>query len=542
MIAASRFATSGATHPSAMTTATDAPAAFLGHPGSNFLGHPKGLYVCFFTELWERFSFYGMKALLFFYVTKYHLFPDAEGYLLLGTYAGLAYALPVIGGLLADRYLGIRKAVVFGGLLLCAGHFGMAFEGTQAARVGEVVTRDAFAIQVFYASLALIIMGVGFLKPNISTIVGRLYAAGDARRDSGFTLFYMGINIGAFTSALLCGWLGEAFGWAYGFGAAGVGMLVGLGVFLWGQPHLHGAAEPPNPPNLREKVLGLPREWAIYAGALAGVAVVQQVLQAKLTLLKTFELTATEAVAFGMTAVLFFWFVRFTLKDCTAEERARMWVLMALTAVSVLFWGLYEQSYGTWNAFADRVMNRTGLGVEWSAAQLTALGGFFIFVLSPIFAWLWPRLDARGLNPSAAAKFGGGLVFAGLAMGCLVLAAKFPEANGKAALGWFVLAYFVLEVGEMILSPIGLSAVTQLSVPRVVSLMMGVWFLASAFGEMLAGRFGTLAAIPEGATVTTAEALTQFAELFTLLMWIGLVSGALMLAVTPLLNRAVRAR
>lgn len=217
-----------------------------------------------------------------------------------------------------------------------------------------------------------------------------------------------------------------------------------------------------------------------------------------------------------------------------------MGVLMVLIAVSTVFWGLYEQSYGSWNAFADRSLNRNGFGVDWSAAQLTALGGFFIFVLSPIFAWLWPRLDARGINPSIPAKFGWALVFSGLAMGCLVLAAKFPEANGKAALWWFVLAYFVLEVGEMILSPIGLSAVTQLSVPRVVSLMMGVWFLASAFGEMLAGRFGTLAALPEGETITAAAALAQFSSLFSLLMWIGLGSGALMLAATPWLRRALQ--
>ncbi|MES2682608.1 MAG: peptide MFS transporter [Pseudomonadota bacterium] len=506
----------------------------------DFLGHPKGLYVCFFTELWERFSFYGMKALLFFYVTKYHLFPDEDGYLLLGTYAGLAYALPVIGGLLADRFLGMRKAVIFGALLLCLGHFGMAYEGAAATRIGDVVVRDALAIQVFYGSLALIIMGVGFLKPNISTIVGKLYREGDARRDSGFTLFYMGINIGAFTSALVCGWLGEAYGWGYGFGAAGIGMLLGLAVFIWGQPHLQGAAEPPSLPLLRGKWLGVSREWLIYGSALLGVLLVQQVLQAKLTLLKTFELTATEAVAFAMTAVLFVWFVRFTLKGCTPSERARMWVLMALIAVSTVFWGLYEQSYGSWNAFADRALNRQGLGVDWSAAQLTALGGFFIFALSPIFAWLWPRLDARGLNPSVPAKFGFALIFSGLSMGCLVLAAKFPEANGKAALWWFVLAYFVLEVGEMILSPIGLSAVTQLSVPRVVSLMMGVWFLASAFGEMLAGRFGTLAAIPEGETVTTAAALITFGDLFTLLMWIGLGSGMAMLMVTPMLRRALQ--
>lgn len=508
-------------------------------PSTDFWGHPKGLYVCFFTELWERFSFYGMKALLFFYVTKYHLFADEDGYLLLGTYAGLAYALPVIGGLLADRYLGMRKAVIFGAVLLCAGHFGMAYEGAAATRIGDEVVRDALAIQVFYGSLALIIMGVGFLKPNISTIVGQLYREGDARRDSGFTLFYMGINIGAFLSAFVCGWLGETYGWGYGFGAAGIGMLLGLAVFVLGQSHLQGKAEPPSLPLLRGRVMGISREWLIYLGALIGVVLVQQVLQAKLTVLAAYELTGTEAVAFAMTIGLFVWFVRFTLQRCTPSERSRMWVLMALMAVSTVFWGLYEQSYGTWNAFADRVLNRQGAGVDWSAAQLTALGSFFIFVLSPLFAWLWPRLDARGLNPSVPAKFGLALIFAGLAMGCLVLAAKFPEANDKAALWWFVLAYFVLEVGEMILSPIGLSAVTQLSVPRVVSLMMGVWFLASAFGEMLAGRFGTLAAIPEGETVTTAEALIKFADLFSLLMWVGIGSGLAMLLATPLLRRAL---
>ncbi len=509
---------------------------------NEFLGHPKGLYVCFFTELWERFSFYGMKTLLFFYITKYHLFTDEAGYLLLGTYGGLAYALPVIGGLLADRYLGMRKAVVFGGILLVLGHFGMAFEGTQARQVDGAVVQDAGAIQAFYFSLALIIMGVGFLKPNISTIVGRLYAANDPRRDSGFTLFYMGINIGAFVSSLLCGWLGETLGWKYGFGAAGVGMLAGLGVFLYGQRHFHGHAEPADAARLREPLLaGLTREWLIYLGALAGIVLVWQVLQAKLSFLAAAELTATEAVAFAGALMLGAWFVWYSLVRCTAAERRAMWQLMLLIVVSILFWGLYEQTYGSWNAFSDRVMNREALGIEWTAGQLTALGGFFIFVLSPIFAWLWPRLDARGWNPSAPAKFGWGLICAGLAMGVLVYAAANPEANGKTWFWWFVLAYLVLEVGEMVLSPIGLAAVTTLSVPRVVSLMMGVWFLASAFGEMLAGRFGTLAAIEDnGATLDVPQALAIYSGLFRQLMWIGLISGGLLLAVAAWLSRGER--
>ncbi|MCI0750035.1 MAG: peptide MFS transporter [Nevskiales bacterium] len=502
-------------------------------------GHPKGLYVCFFTEMWERFSFYGMKTLLFFYITKYHLFTDEAGYLLLGTYGGLAYALPVAGGLLADRYLGLRKAVVLGGILLCLGHFGMALEGERARLMDGTVMRDATAVQTFYFSLALIIVGVGFLKPNISTLVGRVYPENDPRRDSGFTWFYMGINAGAFVSSLVCGYLGEVYGWSYGFGAAGIGMLIGLSVFLRGQRHFLGRAEPPQPLRLRQRVLpGLNLEWTIYAGSGLGVLAVWQILQMKLAFLAASGLTATEIVALVLALALGGWFVWYTAARCSIHERAQMWTLMILIAVSTVFWGLYEQTYGSWNAFADRVMNRDALGTTWTAGQLTALGAFFILALSPFFAWLWPFLDKRGLNPGAPAKFAWGLVCAGLAMGVLAYAAAHPAANGKAGFWWLVLAYFVLEVGEMVLSPIGLAAVTTLSVGRVVSLMMGVWFLASAFGEMLAGRLGSLAAIEDtGAALNITAALATYGGLFTLLMWIGLGAGALLLATVPWIRR-----
>ncbi len=199
-------------------------------------GHPKGLYICFATELWERFSFYGMKYLLLLYLTKYHLFSDAAGLGVLGSYASLVYAMPVLGGLVADRFIGMRKAVTFGGALLVLGHLGMAFEGDAARQTTDGIVRDDGALSIFYLSLALIVVGVGFLKPNISTVVGKLYPEGDPRRDAGFTIFYMGINIGAFAATLLCGWLGEVYGWAWGFGAAGIGMLIGLIFFQWGQP------------------------------------------------------------------------------------------------------------------------------------------------------------------------------------------------------------------------------------------------------------------------------------------------------------------
>ncbi len=248
----------------------------------DFLGHPKGLYVCFATEMWERFSFYGMKFILLLYLTKYHLFSDNHGLDILGAYAGLVYALPVIGGLVADRYLGTRRAVLFGGILLCIGHFLMAFEGQQAVHypagtqlvdaltlatgetlpagtvLTEAVTRqDTAALSIFYTAIAFIVIGVGFLKPNISVIVGKLYAENDPRRDSGFTLFYMGINVGALVATLVCGWLGETYGWKYGFGLAGVGMIIGLITFLFGQRYLNGYAESPAPEWLASKYAGI---------------------------------------------------------------------------------------------------------------------------------------------------------------------------------------------------------------------------------------------------------------------------------------------
>ncbi|MBC8067669.1 MAG: MFS transporter [Deltaproteobacteria bacterium] len=507
----------------------------VGTRDDELFGHPKGLYYCFFTELWERFSFYGMKALLFFYVTKYHRFDDGAGYLLLGTYGGLAYALPVVGGMLADRWLGMRKAVVLGGMLLCLGHFGMAYEGHAATVVDGVIVRDTFALQVFYLSLALIIVGVGFLKPNISTIVGRLYPEDDPRRDAGFTIFYMGINVGAFASSLVCGWLGETWGWGWGFGAAGVGMLVGLAGFLAGRRHLHGHAEPPDPAALRERwKLGLSREHWIGIGALAMVLVAWRVLQLELAIFADKSVTATEVVAIAMGVALVIWFVLF-VRRCTRVERDQMLVLVALTATSVVFWALYEQTYGSWNAFSDRTMNREALGTTWTAAQLLSLGALYIFLLSPLFAWLWPWLAARGRHPSTPTKFACSLVLAGAAMAILAWAAEHPGDDGLAGLWSLVLAYFVLELGEMMLSPIGLAAVTTLSVPRVVSLMMGVWFLASAFGEILAGRLGSMAAMPEG--TSTEVALATFAELFRLLTWIGLGCGLAFLLLGPALRR-----
>ncbi|MDE2406886.1 MAG: peptide MFS transporter [Xanthomonadaceae bacterium] len=556
----------------------------------DFLGHPKGVFVCFFTEMWERFSFYGMKALLLLYLLKHHRFSDDMGYDLIGAYGGLVYAVPVIGGLLADRWLGMRKAVVLGGVLLCLGHLGMAVEGADARVVNGVVVRDEAALQVFYLSLALIIMGVGFLKPNISTIVGKLYAEDDPRRDSGFTLFYAGINVGGLFAGLICAFLGESYGWKYGFGAAGIGMLAGLGMFLWGQKYLHGHAEPRNPAKLRERVGPLPREGWIYLGACAGVAVVWQLIQRSWTVHGAMHLVALAFAA---------WFVWFVARQCSKVEREQMIVLLVTIFGVLMFFTLYEQTYGSWLTFTDRLLTKDMFpslvsdasgSLPWSlyvmlasvplmvlalrasdggkraqarwlvavlvlgmaaacvrdvvlvpqtAGSLTFLGSFFIVLLSPLFAWLWPWLEARGRNPGKPMKSAIGLLFAALSFLPLIAAAKIAGSGALASVWWLVLAYCILEIDEMCLSPIGLSAVTQLSVARVVGLMMGGFWLATAYSEVLAAQFGKLASleVAEGGHVDMTTAAAKYGDLFQLLLWVGLGSALVFLLLAPLLRR-----
>ncbi|MCB1678725.1 MAG: oligopeptide:H+ symporter [Halioglobus sp.] len=500
---------------------------------TGFFGHPRGLFVCFATELWERFSFYGMKYLLLLYLTKYHLFSDSHGLEVLGGYAALVYAMPVIGGLLADRYLGMRRAVVFGGILLVLGHLGMAVEGEQARSVGDAIIRDEGTLQVFYFSLALIVIGVGFLKPNISTIVGRLYAPGDPRRDAGFTIFYMGINLGAFCATLLCGYLGETYGWRYGFGAAGIGMLLGLITFLSGQKHLHGHGEPGAQAAARlarKSPLGISTQYTIYLCGLLGVVAAWQMLQfrgAVGTALNTLSL----AVLLGLG-----WFIAV---KCNPIERSRMLVLVVLTMSTVVFWALFEQGAASMTLYADRVMDRSILGLHLTAAQFGSLNALFIFVFAPLFAWLWTALGRRGLEPSTPVKFALGIAQAGLGFGALVAGAASPDEAGLVAAYWMVLAYLLHTTGELCLSPVGLSAVTKLAVPSVVGVMMGAWFLATAYSQFVAVQLAKLAAIDtvQGEVADVAVALHSYTELFSNLLYVGLAVALLLLLLSPLLKK-----
>ncbi|WP_084418659.1 peptide MFS transporter [Henriciella litoralis] len=489
--------------------------------GKTFLGHPRGLFVLFFTEMWERFSYYGMRALLVLYLTKHFLFERDAAYGLYGAYTTLVFIGPVIGGVLADRYLGQRKAVVLGAVLLVLGHLGMAIEGSPVAEGGSP---DPTVMNIFYLSLALIIVGVGFLKANISTIVGELYPKTDARRDGAFTIFYVGINLGAFLGALISGYLGETFGWAYGFGAAGFGMLAGLVVFLWGKPALRGAGEPRNPALLKSSVLGpLNREHLIWAGTLVAVLIVWQLVRSQGTV---------NIVLLAAMTVTYLYIVYRAVVNLTPQQRNRIIVALILITTNVLFWGLFEQAGSSLNIFTDENVNRNLLGWEVPASMFQSINAFYIMALGPVFAGLWVWLGKKGWEPSAPLKFALGLMQLGL--GFLVLV--WGSAAGDLTPVIFIfLIYLLHTTGELCLSPVGLSAMTRLSVTSMVGLMMGAWFLASGAGNAVAALIAqATAAGGEGGEAASAA---QVLSVYSKVGWISIGVGVAFAALSPILTK-----
>ena len=489
-----------------------------------FFGQPIGLFILFFTEMWERFSFYGMKALLIFYLTKYHLFSDDAGNLLIGSYAALVYAVPVIGGFIADKYLGFRKAIVFGGVLLVLGHLGMAYEGNAATQsmTGEI-TRDEQALQFFYFSLALIILGVGFLKANISSLVGELYEVGDKRRDSGFTIFYMGINLGSFLATIICVWLGEEYGWSYGFGSAGVGMLLGLVIFVYGKNYLNGKGESTNPELLDKKIIGVKTEWIIYIVSLLSVFVFWQMVQSH-------EIVSSSLMVAGALSAAYI--IYYCVSKVDKKAREQLFALTILIVFTIIFWALFEQAYTSLNLFADRVLDRGDI----PAGNFLSLNALFIILLAPVFAWLWVKLGKY--NPNTAVKFSLALMLVGLGFGSLVLGINLSDM-GKVGMIWLVITYFLHTCGELCLSPVGLSAVTKLSPPKIVGFMMGVWFLATASSEFIASVLANIASVDtsNGTAPDLNIAKESYLVLFEYLFYTGLIFGVVLLALSPLIKK-----
>ncbi|MGJ8563150.1 MAG: peptide MFS transporter [Alphaproteobacteria bacterium] len=672
-----------------------------------FLGHPRGLVICFLTEMWERFSYYGMRGLLTLYLVQHFLFSDTEANLIYGGYIALVYIMSMVGGILSDRYLGQRKAVTYGAILLVLGHFGMAFEGAGSVEtlsfndsayeiqdeardkhrklfidydgqnrrmvfdtdkfvtlsgqrlvpIGDdgngdyiinrttrgviqnicnvvglgcagpdpfteivinettypvtlretesgadmvisyagndvvfaektssdivllqsdsrdviKVRRDAVGapfevhafeddndetaeistpltvvaegdystsiekqplyVNILFLSLALIIAGVGFLKPNISTIVGDLYPKGDPRRDGGFTLFYMGINLGSFLATWSCGILGIVYGWAWGFGLAGIGMLFGLLVFHFGQGWLKGVANPPSVTKLKEKVLGpINVEWACYLSAVIVVILC-------MTLLNYAKVIGPIAAFVGVA--FFAGFIAYSFIKLKGRARTRMWAALYFAVAQIPFWSLFEQAGSSLTLVTSRLVNTNIAGWDVPTPVFQSLNAGFIFIFAPIVAWLWIWLAKRKWEPSTPVKFALGVFGAGLGYMVLVFGMK---SVGPAALTpvFFIFAiYWVHTMAELMLSPVGLSAMTKLAPAKLVGLFMAGWFVYSGLGNAMSGVIAAAAGAETvgGQIVDVAGAKKNYIQVFSSIGYIGMGIGVLMLLISPIVKR-----
>ena len=417
-------------------------------------GHPRGLTTLFLTEFWERFSYYGMRAILFlFMVASTEVgglgFDTEKAAWIYGLYTGSVYLTAIPGGFVADRLLGLRRAVLVGGILIATGHYTLAFHG----------------LSTFYAGLILIVLGTGLLKPNISSMVGQLYAPDDDRRDAGFSIFYMGINLGAFVSPFLCGYLGQRIGWHWGFGAAGVGMTLGLLQYVLGGTRLGTVGFLREPPKEAGKL------WLLVAVAVA-------LLGTALILSGQYR----DYLIVGSAAVLFAWLL---LKGAeNSIERKRIAAIALLFIFATLFWAGFEQAGSSLTLFADRITHNQFFGHPSSWFQ--SVEPFFVITLAPVFAWLWVRLGSR--QPSSPGKFAIGLSLLSVSFFLVALASMlFEQQQVKVSPWWLVGVYFLHALGELSLSPVGLSMVTKLAPARILGFIMGIWFLTNALGNFLAG-------------------------------------------------------
>ena len=607
-------------------TATSPPPA-----SATLFGHPTGLFTLFFAEMWERFSYYGMRALLVFYMIKGFLaYGDAEAYAVYGAYSALVYATPFIGGMLADRLLGPRRAVVIGGLLMASGHMLMTIQNHTA----------------FFIALALLICGNGFFKPNISTMVGTLYPDASPRRDGGFTIFYMGINLGAAMSPLICGYIGETYGWHYGFGLATVGMLIGLAVFVapirltqililsgalgtsvallflqdsglqlavnasvaaalaaggiiacvalarGGLPPKVGA--PPDPGALTRKIAGALRaDFAVYLGVAVAIPLFALLVQRN-------QLAGWILFLSGGAAVISL--IAEAFRSQTVE-RQRLFVALILMFYSILFWSFFEQAGSSMNNFTDRNVDRVfedrsieasevgstiaielnqeqlghrlgdrlivlddvdaarargeakvewviseadvGMGVGGSEIKATifqAANPIFILIFGLVFTGLWAFLGPKGWEPTTSVKFALGLLQLGLGFGALWYGTHTADSRGMVAMSWLLIGYLLHTTGELCLSPVGLSMVTTLSPKRIVSTVMGAWFLATAFSEYLAGIIAGLTGVAHEAGGSQGipapiETVGIYGEVFGKIAIAAIVSAGSLFALAPLLNR-----
>ncbi|MGD1320482.1 peptide MFS transporter [Chryseobacterium sp. 2R14A] len=453
-------------------------------------GHPKGLYLLFMTEMWERFSYYGMRAIFVLYMTKMLLMGDAEASEIYGSYTGLVYLTPLLGGYLADRYLGNRRSIEIGGILMAIGQFILFFSASATG---------ASAVTLMWMGLTMLIIGNGFFKPNISTMVGQLYPQGDRRVDSAFTIFYMGINLGAFMSPLICGTLAEKVDFKWGFLAAGIGMLIGLVTFIISKNKVLVDAD--------NKPIGLPTnkfgiaQWGMVIGSIGLIFFLMN--------FKTMFNSDLDVIGYLIYgAMILMPLIVLTDKSLTKDEKDRIIVIFILAFFVIFFWGAFEQAGASLTIFADRQTDRNLFGWEMPASYFQSVNALAILLLAPLFSSIWLRLGNRGKEPSSPKKMAYGLAL--ISFGYLVIAYAVYGLGmmDKVSMFWLIGLYVIHTMGELCLSPIGLSMVSKLSPVRFSSLLMGTWFLANAAANKFAGTLSAL--IPGGGESGEAPKTTSF--------------------------------
>ena len=481
-------------------------------------GHPKGLFYLFFAELWERFSFYGMRALLTLYMIE-KIFAaiaerDVATAVVYASYGSLVYASTVIGGQISDKILGMRSSIFLGGILMALGHFVLAIENDMA----------------FFLALALIVVGNGFFKPNISTFVGALYKDGDVRKDSGFTIFYMGINIGGMVAPFLCGLLAVKYGYHYGFGLAGIGMLAGL-IFFWSgiKKNVFGdKGMPPSQEVYEKKVLGVPQKTLIPIIAFLSAPGIAW-------LLASWQQNYVTGIFkfIGVAVLVYLGYIIYNLK--TNEARKKLVMAVLITFFMTLFWGFHELSGSVITLFASRNVDLDGI---MTAAQTNGLNSMFIILLAIPISLLWGYLSKRKLNPRTPYKFGLGLLFAGLSFYILSISGVSADENGMVPFYYLFAMYFIISIGELFMSPVGLSKITDLSPKNIVAFMMGVWFLSSAFAFQIVGFISKQLAVEStDANVGGLETLGIYTDGFHLIAMYSLAAGAIVLVLSPLMKK-----
>jgi len=449
---------------------------------TSFFGHPRGLATLFFTEMWERFSYYGMRAILILFLTHKIAegglgFDNSKAGAIYGLYASMVYLMCLAGGWVADRITGQRRAVLIGGVLIAAGEFCL------------VVPTEAS----FYFGLVLLVLGTGMLKGNVSTIVGQLYAPGDPRRDSGFSIFYMGINLGALISPLICGYVGERISWRLGFGVAGIGMLAGVIQYLLGSRHLGSAGLYPASTGNPELDRRQKRNAALAVGGGLGVFALLALLGALGVIAFTPNALSDGQgwCLLGVSVAVFSWLI--FSHGWSPEERKRSIAVLVLFVSSIVFWASFEQAGSTLSLFADSNTNRNlPFGLIFPASWFQSVQPIFVVLFAPVFAWLWLGMSRKRMEPSSPAKFTLGLVFGGSAFAILVPAAIMVTHGAKVSMWWLMATYFLQTLGELSLSPIGLSAMSKLAPERAAGFMMGIWFLSTSIGNWLAGKAASL--------------------------------------------------